>query len=80
MTTAIAICRIRLPDPSGDFVHTGRFNKDGNAIMNKASRDILPGQFFEDDADSLAELIAMGAARIPTNDEIALRELATREN
>ena len=81
MTTAIAICKIRLPDPSGDFVHTGRFNADGEATMRKASRVILSGDFFElDDAGGLAELIAQGAARLPTNEEIALRELATQEN
>lgn len=46
MTTAIAICKIRLADPSG----------------------------------GLAELIAQGAARLPTKEEIALRQLATQEN
>lgn len=81
MTTAIAIHKLRLADPSGDMVHTGRFNASGDAIMTKSSRVVLSGQFFDlDDKVGLDELIALGAARLPTPEEIALRELATEEN
>ena len=81
MTTAIAICKIRLADPLAEQVHTGLYDKAGNAIIKKSSRVILSGQFFEEaDAHSLAELIGMGAARLPTAAELAERDRTAQEN
>lgn len=81
MTTAIAIHKLRLGDPDAPLTHTGCYDKNGGAILKRASRVVRSGHFFDiDDAASLAELIGMGAARMPTAQELADRDRAAQEN
>jgi len=81
MTTAIAIFKIRMADPSAAFIHTGVFDTNGDAVVKKSSRVVHSGEFFDiDDADELAYFIKIGAARMPTAEEIALRDLAAKES
>lgn len=73
MATVTAVHMIAVSDPAAQWVHSGRFNKDGNAIMNKSSLMIQPGQIFEyDDGPELDKLLSGGAVRHPTDAELAL--------
>lgn len=77
MATVAAIHAIAVSDPAAQWVHSGRFDKDGNSIMHKSSLMIQPGQVFEfDDGAELERLFSVGAVRQPTDAELALHNVS----
>lgn len=72
MTQLVSIHSIVVGDPNADLVFTGRYSRDGEPVLKKASLDIAPGSFFEIDAAEAEKLVAGGAARHPTKTEIGL--------
>jgi hypothetical protein len=75
MATVITIHKITTSDPNAELIHTGRFDREGNAILKRTAKSIRSGEFFElDDPADLARLLEMGAVRYPTDEELALRE------
>lgn len=75
MTLVIALHKIGVDDPDAGVRHSGRYDDEGNAIMRKATRKILPGEFFEPaDAATLQHLLNLGAVRHPTDGELAVMQ------
>lgn len=75
MTLVIAVHKIGVDDPTAGVCHSGRYDENGNAIMRKATRRILPGEFFEPaDVATLQYLLDLGAVRHPTPGELAVME------
>lgn len=81
MATVVAIHRIVVSDPNAAFVHSGSYDKNGNAILHKSSLYVEPGTVFEfPDTQELVEMIERGSMRYPTPAEVALHKTISNGN
>jgi hypothetical protein len=67
----VALCRLGISEPGATFETRG-YSEEGEPIVRKRTREVLPGEIIELSGLELQELLAAGAVRPATEAELLM--------